>query len=54
MVSIIGVRFKKVGKVYHFDPAGLEVKQGEFVIVETSSLATALLVSIEDAANKCA
>lgn len=36
MVSIIGVRFKKVGKVYHFDPAGLEVKQGEFVIVETS------------------
>lgn len=36
MVSIIGVRFKKVGKVYHFDPAGLEVKQGEYVIVETS------------------
>lgn len=36
MVSIIGVRFKKVGKVYHFEPAGLDVKKGDFVIVETS------------------
>ncbi|MBS7298059.1 MAG: stage 0 sporulation family protein [Eubacteriales bacterium] len=36
MVQIIGVRFKKVGKVYHFDPAGVDVKAGDTVIVETS------------------
>lgn len=36
MYKIIGVRFKKVGKVYHFDPAGVEVNVGDKVIVETS------------------
>ena len=32
---VIGVRFKKVGKVYYFDPGGLEIAQGTPVIVET-------------------
>ena len=36
MYKIIGVRFKKVGKVYHFDPAGVETNVGDSVIVETS------------------
>lgn len=36
MLNIVGVRFKKVGKVYHFDPAGFDIKQGDMVIVETS------------------
>ena len=36
MVTIIGVRFRKSGKAYYFDPAGNEVKKGDHVIVETS------------------
>jgi cell fate regulator YaaT (PSP1 superfamily) len=36
MKKIIGVRFKKLGKIYFFDPKWLEVKIGEKVIVETS------------------
>ncbi|MDO4618066.1 MAG: stage 0 sporulation family protein [Clostridia bacterium] len=36
MPNIVGVRFKKVGKVYHFDPNGVETKVGQSVIVETS------------------
>ncbi len=35
MAEIIGVKFKEVGKTYYFDPAGLEVKKGQAVIVET-------------------
>ncbi len=36
MANIIGVRFKKAGKIYFFDPAGKQVARGEHVIVETS------------------
>lgn len=36
MVSIIGVRFKTAGKVYYFDPRGIEANRGDYVIVETS------------------
>ena len=36
MANIIGVRFKRVGKVYFFDPDGKEVQKGQHVIVETS------------------
>ena len=36
MANIIGVRFKKPGKIYFFDPDGMEVEKGKFVIVETS------------------
>ena len=36
MLKIIGVRFKSVGKVYYFDPAGLEINMGDSVIVETA------------------
>ena len=36
MILIIGVRFRKSGKVYYFDPAGLDIKKGDHVIVETA------------------
>lgn len=36
MKRIIGVRFKRLGKIYFFDPKWLEVKKGESVIVETA------------------
>ena len=36
MKNIIGVRFKKPSKIYFFDPAGIEVTKGEYVIVETA------------------
>lgn len=36
MKKIIGVRFKRLGKIYFFDPKWLEVQKGENVIVETA------------------
>ncbi|MFH1003272.1 MAG: stage 0 sporulation family protein [Chloroflexota bacterium] len=36
MADIVGIRFKRAGKVYYFDPAGLELAAGDHVIVETS------------------
>ena len=35
MKNIVGVRFKRLGKIYFFNPEGLKVKKGDFVIVET-------------------
>ena len=36
MANIIGVRFKKPGKIYFFDPDGKRVQRGQHVIVETA------------------
>ena len=36
MANIIGVRFKKPGKIYFFDPDGKQIEKGKHVIVETS------------------
>lgn len=36
MAEIVGVRFKEVGKVYYFDPDGVNLKKGDRVIVETA------------------
>lgn len=36
MKTIIGVRLKKIGKVYYFDPGDKVLNIGDFVIVETS------------------
>ena len=36
MKKIVGVRFKRLGKIYFFDPKWLEVKKGEYMVVETS------------------
>ena len=36
MKNIVGVRFKKLGKIYFFNPKNLKVRKGDKVIVETS------------------
>ncbi|MDK2808725.1 MAG: hypothetical protein PWP24_1462 [Clostridiales bacterium] len=36
MTKVIGVRFRRAGKVYYFDPAGFDIKTGDNVIVETA------------------
>lgn len=36
MISVLGVRFRRTGKVYYFDPGDLKVDKGEGVIVETA------------------
>ncbi|MBR4879872.1 MAG: stage 0 sporulation family protein [Clostridia bacterium] len=36
MTEIIGIRFKKVGKIYYFDPNGVQAEKGQFAIVETA------------------
>ena len=35
-VEVIGIRFKKVGKVYYFEPNGIKATKGEFAIVDTA------------------
>ncbi len=36
MREIVGVKFKKLGKIYFFNPNGIEVTKGQSVIVETA------------------
>jgi len=36
MINVVGVRFKHVGKIYYFDPEGLNIDSGTPVIVETA------------------
>ena len=36
MLTIVGVRFKKAGKIYYFQPEQLELSVGDGVIVETA------------------
>lgn len=36
MVKVAGIRFKKAGKVYYFDPDQFDLTMGDHVIVETS------------------
>ena len=50
MIKVIGVRFRGGGKVYYFDPAGVELKREDQVIVETVrgvEIGTVLLVDKE-------
>jgi cell fate regulator YaaT (PSP1 superfamily) len=35
-VRIVGVRFKRAGRIYYFDPAGLELEINDWVVVETT------------------
>lgn len=35
MYDVVGVRFKKAGKIYYFDPGDLLIQKDDFVIVET-------------------
>lgn len=36
MPLVVGVTFRKVGKVYYFDPGDLQLREGDFVIAETA------------------
>lgn len=36
MVKVVGVRFKKVGKIYYFDPCDFDIELNDFVVVETA------------------
>ena len=36
MIKVVGVRFKKAGKIYYFDPVDIEIEQDQKVIVETA------------------
>ncbi|MBE5915794.1 MAG: stage 0 sporulation protein [Pseudobutyrivibrio ruminis] len=50
MLKVIGVRFRGGGKVYYFDPAQIELKRDDQVIVETVrgvEIGTVLLVDKE-------
>jgi len=35
MTEIVGVRFKRAGRVYYFDPSGFDLHVGDQVVVET-------------------
>jgi cell fate regulator YaaT (PSP1 superfamily) len=36
MADIVGVRFKRAGKIYYFDPDGIELEVGDYVVVKTA------------------
>lgn len=36
IITVVGIRFKKAGKVYYFDPGSLKLNKGDAVIVETA------------------
>ena len=35
-VEVVGVRFKKVGKIYYFSPEGVVAQKGDYAIVDTA------------------
>lgn len=35
MYNVVGIRFKKAGKIYYFDPGDLSIQKDSYVIVET-------------------
>ncbi len=36
MAEIVGIRFRRAGRVYYFDPADIEMKEGDYVVVKTA------------------
>lgn len=36
MINVIGVRFRRAGKIYYFDPLAFDIEVGDHVIVETA------------------
>ena len=36
MIKVVGVRFKKAGKIYYFNPEEFNIKKGDYLIVETA------------------
>ena len=57
MSEIVGVRFRKSGKIYHFEPAGIALKPGDNVVVETANglgLGRAVVFTTTEAAGELA
>lgn len=36
MIKVVGIRFKKAGKIYYFGPNDLDIKKGDYAVVETA------------------
>ncbi len=36
MAEIVGIRFKRAGRVYYFDPAGFDLEVNDCVVVNTA------------------
>lgn len=36
MIKVVGVRFKKAGKIYYFEPADMNIQKDTYVVVETA------------------
>ena len=36
MADVVGIRFKRTGRVYYFDPVGIELDVGDQVVVQTT------------------
>lgn len=36
MIKVVGIRFKKAGKIYYFDPADMNIQKDTYVVVETA------------------
>ena len=36
MIKVVGVRFKKAGKIYYFDPSDMNIQKDTYVVVETA------------------
>jgi cell fate regulator YaaT (PSP1 superfamily) len=36
VAEIVGIRFKRAGRVYYFDPAGIELEVNDWVVVKTT------------------
>ena len=36
MIKVVGIRFKKAGKIYYFGPNDNDIKKGDYVVVETA------------------
>ena len=36
MYEVVGIRFKKAGKIYYFDPGDFAIEKDSYVIVETA------------------
>jgi len=36
MAEVVGIRFKRTGRVYYFDPAGIELEVNDYVVVKTT------------------
>ncbi|MDD4986677.1 MAG: stage 0 sporulation family protein [Dehalococcoidales bacterium] len=36
MAAVVGIRFKRTGKMYYFDPAGMDLDVNDYVVVKTA------------------